>query len=124
MSRPALTTMAAVALIALAACSPGAEPSGSTAAAATCSESTAAGAVAVTIINFAFQPVDISAKPNEVIGFTNTGSAPHTATLDEGDCKTPTLNGGDSGGLTFSAAGTYPFHCSIHPAMKGTIVIN
>jgi plastocyanin len=58
------------------------------------------------------------------VTFTNNDSAPHTATLDEGSCTTENLNQGDSGGLTFNAAGSYPFHCAIHPDMKGTITVS
>ncbi len=31
--------------------------------------------------------------------------------------------GGGKASLTFSVAGTYPFHCTIHSSMKGTITI-
>jgi plastocyanin len=94
-------------------------------AASVCNESADAGAVAVTIVDFAFQPTAITAKTGQVIAFSNTGSASHTATLDGGQCATGTISGGKSDGLVFTVAGTYPFHCSIHPTkMMGTITVS
>ena len=89
-----------------------------------CAPSTAAGTVAVSIKDLAFNPSDITAKVGDTVTFTNEDSAAHTATLDEGDCGTENLSNGASEGLTFSAAGTYPFHCAIHPTqMTGTITV-
>jgi plastocyanin len=132
MSHRSLAALAVSALFALAACSSSAgSPAGSaagsapaSAAASACKETTDAGAVAVSIVDFNFQPADITAKTGQVIAFSNTGSAPHTATLDDGSCTTPTIQPGKSDGLTFTAAGTYTFHCSIHTQMKGTIVVS
>lgn len=76
------------------------------------------------IEGFAFSPANITAKVGQTVTFTNGDSAPHTATLDDGSCTTPNLGKGESGGLTFNAAGTYPFHCNIHPDMKGTITVS
>lgn len=89
-----------------------------------CTESSAAGEVSVAIEGFAFSPADITASVGQTITFTNGDSAPHTATLDDGSCTTANLPNGASGGLVFSAPGTYPFHCAVHPNMKGTITIN
>jgi len=48
-----------------------------------------------------------------------------TASLDDGPCTTATLNQGETDGLVFSAPGSYPFHCNIHPTtMKGTFTIS
>lgn len=91
---------------------------------AACSQSAEAGTVAVTIKDFAFGPADIQAKVGDVITFTNQDSAPHTATPDDGGCSTGTISPGSSDGLTFTAPGTYPFHCKIHSSMKGTITIS
>jgi plastocyanin len=91
---------------------------------AACSQSASAGQVAVTIKDFAFGPADIQAKVGDVITFTNNDSAPHTASLDDGSCSTGTISPNSSDGLTFTAAGTYPFHCKIHSSMKGTITIS
>ena len=93
-----------------------------TAAGGPCAPSSATATVAVTIADFAF-PSTIDAKVGDVIGFTNKDSAPHTATLDDDSCTTDSLAQGASGGLTFSAAGDYPFHCRIHPKMVATIKV-
>lgn len=119
MTHRSLAALAASAVLFLAGCS-----SGGGAATSVCKETTAAGAVAVTVVDFAFQPAEIAAKTGQVIAFTDTGQAPHTATLDGGQCATPTIQPGKSDGLTFSVAGTYKFHCSIHSQMTGTIVIS
>ena len=132
-----LVTVAAGAVLLLAACSGGGattaptsapeasvEASAEAPAAAACTKSSAAGEVAVAIEGFAFSPADISVTVGQTITFTNNDSAPHTATLDDGTCTTPNINNGGSDGLTFSAAGSYPFHCNVHPDMKGTITVS
>jgi plastocyanin len=112
-------TPAASAPAASAAASAPAAPAG-----AACAESTTPGTVKVSIENFAFNPSAITAKVGDTVTFTNGDSAGHTATLDDGSCFTPTIASGKSDGLTFTAAGTYPFHCSIHSTMKGTITVS
>ena len=104
------------------AATPAASPAASTAAAGPCAPSSAAATVEVAIAEFAF-PSTIDAKVGDVIGFTNKDSAPHTATLADDSCTTESIAQGDSGGLTFSAAGDYPFYCRIHPQMVGTIKV-
>ncbi len=134
MSNRSLAALAVSALIVLAGCSSSgassapatAASSGAPASAAgsACSETTAAGTVPVSIVDFAFNPTSITAKVGDVVGFTNTGSTAHNATLDDGSCKTPNINPTKTDGLTFTAAGTYKFHCSIHNQMTGTIVVS
>lgn len=89
-----------------------------------CAPSTEAGDVEVSIEGFQFSPASIEASTGQTITFTNGDSAPHSATLDDDSCATPNLGGGESGGLTFTAAGTYPFHCRVHPDMRGTITVS
>lgn len=134
-----IVTLAAGAVLILAACSssaattaptaaasaaPSVEASAPPAATAPCVESAAAGEVAVAIKDFAFGPTDIQAKVGQTVTFTNGDSAPHTASLDDGSCTTPNIAAGGSDGLMFTAAGTYPFHCNVHPKMKGTITVS
>lgn len=121
-----VVALVASAVLVLAACSSGGSTGGgASAAAAVCKETTGAGAVAVAIVDFAFQPSAVTASTGQVIAFSNTGSVGHTATLDSGGCATGTISAGTSDGLVFSVAGTYKFHCSIHPSqMTGTIVVS
>lgn len=141
LKRPLLTVAASAALL-LGACSSGgastapstaasaAPPAASAAASAPaaggapCAKSSATGEVSVSIKGFVFNPANITAKVGQTITFTNEDSAPHTATLDDGSCTTPQFAGGGSNGLTFTTAGTYPFHCSVHPRMMGTITVS
>ena len=130
MIRRPIQALALFSCLALAACGssattapPSAAASGAPAELA-CAPSAAAGTVAATIKDFEFSPAAITAKVGDVITFTNSGPATHTATLDAGDCGTEQLSAGASGSLTFSKAGTYAFHCAIHSSMKGTITVS
>ena len=136
MNHRRLAALALFASLALAACGGGGATTAPSAAAPTdapseapsaaaggaCAPSTAAATVPVTIAGFAF-PATITAKVGDVVGFTNDDAAPHTATLDDGTCTTENLATGATGSLVFSAAGSYPFHCKIHPNMTGTIEV-
>ena len=91
-----------------------------------CAPASAAGAVAATVKDFAFAPEPIQAKVGDTVTWTSSGTTPHSAALDNFTaCATTTLNTGDAGSVTFTAAGTYTYHCAIHPTrMKGTIVVS
>ncbi len=89
-----------------------------------CTPSSEAGTVQATMTGNAFSPGTIQAKVGDVITWTNGDGVPHTATYkDDPACTTERLGQGESGGLTFSAAGTYAFFCKIHPDMTGTIEV-
>jgi plastocyanin len=106
---------------------PSAAPASVGAGGAACAPAAAGAAptVTVTIKNFAFAPEPVTAKVGDVIGWTNSDSIGHTATLDDGTCTTDIINNGQTQSLTFSAPGTYPYHCSVHPTqMKGTITVS
>jgi plastocyanin len=94
-------------------------------AAGSCATASGAGSVAASIENRTFVPASINAKVGDVISWTNADSVPHGIALDDGGAKcTDTISGGATGSTAFSAAGTYAFHCFVHPSMKGTIVIS
>lgn len=72
-----------------------------------------------------FDPAELSVPSGEVtVEFTNDGENPHTFTSEELGFDTGTLQGGESGTVTFEAPSeTTPFECSIHGAsgMTGEI---
>jgi plastocyanin len=64
-------------------------------------------------------------KAGGTVTWTNEDSAQHTATDDKSTppFDTGTLDQGDSKKVTFKKAGTYPYICTFHPFMKGTVVV-
>ncbi|WP_406197479.1 cupredoxin domain-containing protein [Kitasatospora sp. NBC_01560] len=88
--------------------------------------STPAGQLTVTIQDFLFHPDNLTVAPGATITVTNQDSAEHTltATTAGKEFDTGVLATGQSATITApSAPGTYPFHCDIHPSMKGTLVV-
>jgi len=89
-----------------------------------CSVVSATGEVAGTIQGNAFAPSPVALTTGQTVTFTNEDSVSHTVTLDDGSCDTGPITGGATAGLTFSEAGSYPFHCAIHSSMTGTFEVS
>jgi plastocyanin len=77
----------------------------------------------VSIQGFAFDPADLTVHVGDTVTWTNQDGATHTATADGGAFDTGNIGGGSSKQVTFSTAGTFPYHCSIHASMHGTITV-
>jgi plastocyanin len=60
---------------------------------------------------------------NNTIVWTNNDSAPHTVTSNDGSFSSGNMNPNDQFSWTFQTPGTYQYHCSYHPWMKGTIIV-
>jgi plastocyanin len=107
-----------------AAASPSAASTDAGTGAGSCAPSTEPGTVQAAMTGNAFSPGTVQAKVGDVIAWTNSDGVPHTATLkDDPACTTENLGQGETGALTFSAAGSYPFFCKVHPDMTGTIEV-
>ncbi len=83
----------------------------------------AAASSGVTIKNFAFSPGTTTVHVGDTITWTNQDSIAHTATASDGSFDTGLLQKGKSGSHTFTKAGTIAYICSVHPSMKGTVVV-
>jgi plastocyanin len=81
--------------------------------------------VSVEIENFAFSPKALTVKPGATITVTNRDVAEHTMTSDDGSSFDTQLIGKDQTvELTApTRPGTYDFHCTPHPNIKGTLVV-
>jgi plastocyanin len=78
---------------------------------------------AVAIANFAFAPGSLSVSSGANVTWTNNDSTTHTVTFDNGpDCGS--VAPGAAVSATFSAPGTYAYHCKIHPTMKGSVTVS
>jgi plastocyanin len=76
----------------------------------------------VEIRNNAFNPAQLNVAPGSTVTFVNNDSVPHTATSDTKlfDLEIPP---GSSYPVVLEGEGTVPYHCELHPEMKGTIVV-
>ena len=100
----------------------GASPSAG-GAGAVCAPGTGAGQVQANAKDFAFTPATVSVPAGQSVTWTNGDSASHSIVLDGGQCQSEPFAGGATTTLQFNVAGSYPFHCGIHPNMKGTIEV-
>jgi plastocyanin len=78
---------------------------------------------AVDIAGFAFSPQSVTVAVGDTVTWTNADAQNHTATADDASFDTGTIAGGTSKSVTFAAAGTFGYHCKIHPTMTATIVV-
>ena len=85
------------------------------------------GTTKVTISDFAFTPSSVTAKVGTAVTWTNKDSVAHTIITDTSTVDGPNSDSVAAGGhytFTFKKAGTYTYHCSIHPKMTGTVIVN
>ncbi len=79
---------------------------------------------AVTIKDFAFSPATITVSVGTIVTWTNEDPATHKVISDSGsEMDSPDIPTGQTYSHTFNAAGTYAYHCGIHPSMKGTVIV-
>lgn len=89
----------------------------------------------VSVADYSFTPGTLTVKVGTTVTWTNSGSVSHTVSADDGSWGGGPLagtapdmygNGGGVGGSyarAFTAAGTFPYHCAIHPSMTGTVTV-
>lgn len=77
----------------------------------------------VIIKSFKYHPKPLNIRKGTRVAFTNKDRAPHTAT-HPGMFNTGVIRHNKTKFHTFSKKGTFRFHCTIHPNMKGTVVVH
>ena len=77
----------------------------------------------VTIAGFAFSPATVTVSVGDTVTWTNNDGVAHTATANGGSFDTGNIGGGSSDSVTFDTAGTFAYHCKIHAAMTGKVVV-
>ena len=74
----------------------------------------------ISIQNFSFNPTTLEIKTGDTVVWKNLDSAPHIVVENNGKFTSPTLG---QFSYTFTTAGTYDYHCQIHPSMTGQIIV-
>jgi len=78
----------------------------------------------VNINNYAFDPSELNVKIGDTVIWANGDYVDHTITSDSGsEILSSSLATLQTYSHTFNTAGTFDYHCSIHPSMKGKIIV-
>jgi plastocyanin len=77
----------------------------------------------ITIAGFAFAPKSVTVAAGDAITFVNRDQEAHTVVAAGGAFASNGLDTNDSWTVRLQKPGTYAYFCSLHPYMKGTIVV-
>jgi len=75
---------------------------------------------------FSPNPFAISLASKTSVQWGNGTGVPHNLLADGGapEFSSGNISSGGTFSHTFAAPGSYPYHCTIHPSMVGTITVN
>jgi plastocyanin len=76
-----------------------------------------------TLATAAFVPNPVTLSVGGVLTWVNTDTTTHDMVSDTGLWDSGRMSSGASYQFTFSSRGSYPYHCSIHPGMVGTVTV-
>lgn len=79
--------------------------------------------VGVTISGFSFNPQSLQVAKGATVTWTNNDSTEHTVTSDDNLFDGGLLASGATFSYTFNQAGTFNYHCKIHPSMTAKVVV-
>lgn len=82
-----------------------------------------ASAAEVRIAEHRYAPETITVPRGATVRWVNEDDDPHTVTSDGDAFASPGLDRREAWTFTFAAAGTYAYHCALHPTMTGTVVV-
>src|SRR5712691_2712036 len=75
--------------------------------------------------SWCFSPNPIRITAGSTVTWTNTTAPTHTSTSNTGVWNTGNIApGGTSGAVSFPTVGTFPYHCTNHPTMTGSVIVS
>ena len=78
----------------------------------------------VSIVDFDFDPFEISINAGDEVVWTNRGANPHTVTDNNHNLfNSGSLSPGDGFRRVFPSPGRFPYHCDLHVGMNGVVVV-
>ena len=80
-------------------------------------------AVQVIMANRSYDPPQVTVKVGDTVTWVNQDTPKHDVVADNGEFKSNLFDKGGTFSFTLTKTGTYPYHCSIHPGMVGTVVV-
>lgn len=80
------------------------------------------GAADLTIVDFAFEPTELSVSEGDTITVSNVGATSHSFTTDDGVID-ETISEGQTVEITLDGVASGGFHCKFHSQMTGTLTV-
>ena len=78
---------------------------------------------AATLGNRAYSPGEIAVAIGDSITWVNVDTVAHTSTANGGGWDSGSLAPGQQFSTTVRTAGSFAYHCVIHPGMVGTVTV-
>jgi plastocyanin len=76
---------------------------------------------ALVLTTTAYAPNPVTVPVGSTLTWTNNDTTAHTSSADGGAWDSGPIDPGRTFTMTFSSAGTFRYHCNIHPGMVGTV---
>jgi plastocyanin len=86
-------------------------------------EAERARAASVEVAHLMFMPAKVEVAIGVPVTWTFPEPTAHTTTSDQGFWDSGTKSGGETYARTFTSAGKFAYHCSIHPTMRGSVAV-
>jgi plastocyanin len=77
----------------------------------------------VVIVAMKFEPESLTVKPGDTIVWINKDFFPHTATAEDRSFDSRDIGTNKSWKYVAKKDGTFPYICTLHPTMKGTLTV-
>ena len=74
--------------------------------------------------DFTFTPAAVTVAAGTLVQWKNGDDAPHAIADDGGAFNAAPVNPGGTFSQRYPTAGTFPYHCTIHPSMTGTVTVS
>ena len=75
------------------------------------------------MLEFTYLPPTVTISAGTMVNWTNGDKVPSDVVANDGSFNSGVMDTGASYNYVFTTAGTYDYHSSLHPTMKGKIIV-
>jgi amicyanin len=77
----------------------------------------------VQIDNFTFSPAEITIAPGTALTWINRDDIPHAVAAATKSFRSKAMETDQTYSFTFTTSGVYDYFCSLHPQMRGKVIV-
>lgn len=82
-----------------------------------------AGGPTVSVADMRFTPASLKVGLGATVTWSFPDAMAHTTTSTQGFWDSGSKSGGDTFQLVFESAGSFPYRCTFHPSMRGSVLV-